>query len=113
MKRWPMSGRSARDGVWNGLDACPDTPANTPVDARGCTRDSDRDGIADNADRCPNTPAGAAVDATGCEVVLIPHTLEVTLFGTRRPGDRVNLEVDVIARYVEHLAQFTNTTDKD
>jgi len=45
----------------------------------------------------------SAVDATGCEVVLIPHTLEVTLFGTRRPGDRVNLEVDVVAKYVERL----------
>jgi len=45
----------------------------------------------------------SAVDGTGCEVVLIPYTLEVTLFGTRRPGDRVNLEVDVVAKYVERL----------
>ncbi len=45
----------------------------------------------------------SAVDATGCEVVLIPYTLEVTLFGTRRPGDRVNLEADVVAKYVERL----------
>jgi len=45
----------------------------------------------------------SAVDAVGCEVVLIPHTLEVTLFGARRPGDRVNLEVDVVAKYVERL----------
>lgn len=34
---------------------------------------------------------------------LIPHTLEVTTFGARGPGDRVNLEVDVIAKYVERL----------
>ena len=45
----------------------------------------------------------SAVDASGCEVVLIPHTMEVTLFGGRRPGDRVNLEVDVVAKYVERL----------
>lgn len=45
----------------------------------------------------------SGVDAAGGEVVLIPHTLEVTLFGTRRPGDEVNLEVDVIAKYVERL----------
>ena len=45
----------------------------------------------------------SAVDAAGCEVVLIPHTLEVTLFGARRPGDPVNLEVDVVAKYVERL----------
>mgnify|MGYP000638277436 CR=1 FL=1 len=47
----------------------------------------------------------SAVDAAGCEVVLIPHTLEVTLFGRRRSGDAVNLEADVIAKYVERLLQ--------
>jgi riboflavin synthase len=36
-------------------------------------------------------------------VGLIPHTLEVTTFGDRQPGDRVNLEADVIAKYVERL----------
>jgi riboflavin synthase len=34
------------------------------------------------------------------EVVLIPHTLEVTVLGMRQNGDLVNLEVDVIAKYV-------------
>jgi len=37
------------------------------------------------------------------EVGLIPHTLEVTVLGVRRPGDVVNLETDVIAKYVERL----------
>jgi riboflavin synthase len=37
-------------------------------------------------------------------VQIIPHTLEVTLFGTYRPGTAVNLEVDLIARYLETLA---------
>jgi riboflavin synthase len=36
-------------------------------------------------------------------IALIPHTLEVTTFGRLRPGDRVNLEADVIAKYVERL----------
>jgi riboflavin synthase len=36
-------------------------------------------------------------------VMLIPHTLAVTTFGTRRAGDAVNLEVDLVARYVERL----------
>lgn len=36
-------------------------------------------------------------------VTLIPHTLAVTSFGTRKPGDAVNLEVDLVARYVERL----------
>jgi riboflavin synthase len=37
------------------------------------------------------------------EVVLIPHTLESTVFGTRATGDLVNVEVDVIAKYVERI----------
>jgi riboflavin synthase len=37
------------------------------------------------------------------EIVLIPHTLQATVLGSRAVGDRVNLEVDVIAKYVERL----------
>jgi riboflavin synthase len=33
----------------------------------------------------------------------VPHTLEVTTLGDRRPGDPVQLEVDVVAKYVERL----------
>ena len=36
-------------------------------------------------------------------VSLIPTTLADTILGTRRPGDRVNLEVDILAKYVERL----------
>jgi len=46
------------------------------------------------------------VEVTGDEFVvsLIPTTLELTTLGHRRPGDLVNLEVDVVAKYVERLA---------
>ena len=37
------------------------------------------------------------------EVALIPHTLEVTTLSRLSPGDRVNLEVDVIAKYVQRM----------
>jgi riboflavin synthase len=37
------------------------------------------------------------------EVSLIPTTLELTTLGRRQPGDAVNLEVDVVAKYVERL----------
>ena len=43
------------------------------------------------------------VDATGFEVALVPHTVAHTAFATTRPGDPVNLEVDLVARYVERL----------
>ena len=46
-----------------------------------------------------------AVDAEGFEVNLVPHTLQHTSFGATADGAEVNLEVDVIARYVERLAQ--------
>lgn len=44
---------------------------------------------------------------------LIPHTLAMTTLKNLQAGSRVNLEVDMIARYVERMMQFTNTTDKD
>lgn len=37
------------------------------------------------------------------EVAVIPHTAEVTTFGARRAGDKVNIEVDVLAKHVERL----------
>lgn len=38
-------------------------------------------------------------------VTLIPHTLAVTTLGRRGPGDRVNIEVDILAKYVERLLE--------
>jgi riboflavin synthase len=43
------------------------------------------------------------VDAGSFSVALIPHTIDVTTLGRRRPGDLVNLEVDVMAKYAEQL----------
>ena len=40
-------------------------------------------------------------------VALIPHTLAVTTLGTRAVGARVNLEVDLVAKYVEALVSNT------
>jgi riboflavin synthase len=45
----------------------------------------------------------AALEADRFSVALIPHTLEVTTLGSAAVGDPVNLEVDVIARYVDAL----------
>lgn len=42
-------------------------------------------------------------------VCLIPHTLEVTTLGQLSPGDEVNLEVDLIARYLERLMAGTES----
>ena len=45
----------------------------------------------------------ADLDDGGFAVALIPHTLEATTLGRLEPGDRVNLESDVLAKYVEKL----------
>jgi riboflavin synthase len=45
----------------------------------------------------------AEVDEHGFAIWLIPHTMEVTNLHTKQVGDRVNLEYDLIAKYVEKL----------
>jgi riboflavin synthase len=47
----------------------------------------------------------AALRDDGFDVALIPHTLEMTTLGALEPGDRVNVEVDVLAKYVERAVQ--------
>ena len=53
----------------------------------------------------PNTLHASSVPGSGASlsVGLIPETLRRTTLGTRRPGERVNLEVDVLAKYAERL----------
>jgi riboflavin synthase len=50
----------------------------------------------------------------GCEVSinLIPHTVQHTALGDLRTGSRVNLEIDLIARYVERMLTAPSTTLK-
>ncbi|KNY28487.1 riboflavin synthase [Pseudobacteroides cellulosolvens] len=50
----------------------------------------------------------AYVDDGIFKVSLIPHTREVTILGTKKAGDTVNIEVDQIAKYVEKLTLFNN-----
>jgi riboflavin synthase alpha subunit len=45
----------------------------------------------------------AGLDEQGFAIALVPHTLEVTTLGALTPGDAVNLEADVLAKYVEKL----------
>ena len=57
-----------KDGVWNKLDMCPNTPRGVQVDSVGCPVDTDHDGVPDYLDQCPETPAAAIgfVDSVGC-----------------------------------------------
>lgn len=56
------------------------------------------------------TVAGA--DDESLTVSLIPHTAGNTTLGQLRPGARVNLEVDMLARYIERLMTFHNDADE-
>jgi riboflavin synthase len=49
----------------------------------------------------------ADVDEQWFEVSLIPETLTATTLGERAPGERVNLETDILARHVQRLLSFT------
>jgi riboflavin synthase len=45
----------------------------------------------------------AKLEKNRCTVAIIPHTVELTNLGSLKPGDPVNLEADVIAKYVEKM----------
>lgn len=81
------------DGVADGADRCPATPAGTRVDANGCPRDSDGDGVADDMDKCPNTVAGARVDASGCEMDTDKDSVVDRL--DKCPNTRAGAQVDI------------------
>jgi riboflavin synthase len=49
---------------------------------------------------------GRSEGADWFEVAIIPHTLHVTTLGTFTPGDRCNLEVDMLARYVARMLEW-------
>ena len=51
-------------------------------------------------------------EVNGCDftINLIPHTLENTTLSLLKPGSRVNLEVDLIARYCERLLSYDNNS---
>lgn len=59
-----------KDGVWDKLDLCPNTPRSVEVDEHGCPLDEDKDGVPDYLDRCLGTPAAAigTVDSVGCPI---------------------------------------------
>jgi riboflavin synthase len=60
------------------------------------------DGVSLTVNRVTDTAAGCELS-----IKLIPHTIEVTTLKRLAPGARVNLEVDLIARYVERMLAAT------
>lgn len=52
-----------------------------------------------------------SVEANRFDVNIVPHTRNNTVFGYYQPGSRVNIEVDIIARYLERLLEGRTDTD--
>lgn len=50
----------------------------------------------------------AKMDGDRCTIALIPHTLEVTTFGSLKEGERVNMETDVMGRYMHRMLTHDN-----
>jgi len=80
------------DRVPDYKDRCPNTPAEAPVDSKGCALDTDADGVADYQDYCPNTPVGISVDRNGCGVDTDKD--KVPDYKDKCPNTPVGLEVD-------------------
>ena len=55
----------------------------------------------------------AKLTETTLTVAIIPHTLEKTTLGTKKVGDHLNLEVDMIAKYIENFLRFDKDSRKE
>lgn len=96
------------DGVGEVVDPCPDLRVRVP--SRLVRYLVEKGSI--TVDGVSLTVVDALDD--GLTVAIIPHTAAVTTLGDKRPGDPVNLEVDVIAKYVERLtAPYPGARDDD
>jgi len=54
----------------------------------------------------------AAAEGASCQIALIPHTLRATVAGSYAPGRHVNLEVDLVARYLARLLDETGAAGR-
>lgn len=85
---------SDHDGVEDGLDRCPNSPAGATVDAYGCETDSDGDGVKDSMDKCPDTGRGIRVDSDGCPIAVDSDGDGVTDDKDKCPGTPAGVTVD-------------------
>ncbi len=109
--RQPRAGAARRRRARRPLRAGPrrrrrHLPRRSPTDCTGSTRRRRSSATSSRRARSPSrgraSPSRRAT-TRGFAVALIPHTLEATTLGRLEPGARVNLEADVLAKYVEKL----------
>ncbi len=97
------------DGVWDHLDACPNSPNGAVVDVKGCPSDSDQDGIFDGLDKCPDTPASKLVDQEGC---TLPEKVSIDMQLTFDPSSAViKAEFDAeLAKVADFMKKYPTVT---
>jgi riboflavin synthase len=95
------------DGVGQVVDAVPDLRVRTPAPLLRY--------VVEKGSITVDGVSLTVVDALedGFTVAVIPHTAAVTTLGRRSPGDSVNLEVDVVAKYVERLLGGSGPTGSE
>jgi OOP family OmpA-OmpF porin len=92
------------DGVVDGDDSRPETPAGAPVDRRGCALDSDGDGVPDYRDDCPDS---ARVDERGCYIELEEEvTIDMNIEFDSDIAEIKASHASEINRPVEFLVQY-------
>ena len=55
---------------------------------------------------------GPEILEDGCEIFIIPHTLDQTTLGSAKVGDRVNIETDILGKYVQRFVALGEGPDK-
>ena len=87
------------DGVGEVRRPAPDLHVRIPAELRRYVVEKGSVAV----DGCSLTVSAVVDD--GFAVAVVPHTAAVTTLGYRQPGDRVNVEVDLLAKYVEKLLE--------
>jgi len=100
---------SDNDGVPNGQDNCPASPAGSAVNSVGCPVDSDKDGVADIDDKCANTAMGTTVDASGCAAIEAPVSIELKVNFDSNSSVVKAEYLGEIQRVADFLKQYKNT----
>lgn len=90
------------DGVGEIVSPSPDLDVRVPAELGRYVVDKGSVAL----DGCSLTVVASRPD--GFTVAVVPHTSAVTTLGVKRPGDRVNVEVDIIAKYVERFLAAHN-----
>ena len=97
------SRRSSRSAIRSGSASSPAPRSRPYVAAKGSIA---LDGVSLTVNEVESLPDGGVAFS----VNIIPHTAAQTSFGDVKPGDRLNIEIDILARYLGRMLDARNST---